>query len=47
MLAILGVMGARTGGANVWRGALRVVLWGAAAMLATAGVGHLFGVATG
>lgn len=47
VLAILGVLGARTGGADVVRGAVRVVLWGAAAMLVTAGVGRLFGVATG
>jgi VIT1/CCC1 family predicted Fe2+/Mn2+ transporter len=46
-LAILGVAGARTGGANAWRATLRVVVWGAAAMLVTAGVGKLFGVATG
>ena len=46
-LAILGVTGARTGGASARRATLRVVLWGAAAMLVTAGVGRLFGVATG
>ena len=47
VLAILGVVGARTGGAKAWRATLRVVVWGAAAMLATAAVGRLFGVVTG
>jgi len=46
-LAALGIVGARTGGSDAWRGTLRVVIWGAAAMLVTAGVGKLFGVATG
>lgn len=46
-LAVLGVVGARTGGAKAFRATLRVVVWGAAAMLVTAGVGRLFGVATG
>jgi VIT1/CCC1 family predicted Fe2+/Mn2+ transporter len=46
-LAVLGAVGARTGGANVWHATARVVLWGAAAMLATTAVGRLFGVATG
>jgi VIT1/CCC1 family predicted Fe2+/Mn2+ transporter len=46
-LAVLGALGARTGGADVWRATIRVLLWGAAAMLVTAAVGRLFGVATG
>ena len=46
-LVVLGVTGARTGGASAWRATLRVVVWGAAAMLVTAAVGRLFGVATG
>ena len=46
-LAILGAAGARTGGADALRATLRVTLWGAAAMLVTASVGRLFGVATG
>lgn len=46
-LGVLGVIGARTGGASPWRASLRVVVWGAAAMLVTAAVGRLFGVATG
>ncbi len=44
-LAGLGALGARTGGAGMWRAAGRVTLWGALAMAATAGVGSLFGVA--
>lgn len=43
-LAALGGLAAKAGGANLWKGAVRVTLWGALAMLATAGVGHLFGV---
>ena len=42
-LALLGGIGARTGGAPVWRGALRVTFWGALAMAVTAAVGALFG----
>jgi len=44
-LAILGVVGARAGGARPLRPAVRVLLWGAAAMAATAGIGHLVGTA--
>ncbi|MDP1632121.1 MAG: VIT family protein [Caulobacter sp.] len=43
-LALLGAVGARAGGANVWRATARVTFWGALAMAATAGVGALFGV---
>jgi VIT1/CCC1 family predicted Fe2+/Mn2+ transporter len=42
-LATLGVLAARTGGANAWRGALRVTFWGVLAMVATMGIGTLFG----
>ncbi len=42
-LALLGAVAARTGGAPVVRGAIRVTFWGALAMAITAGVGHLFG----
>lgn len=44
-LALLGVVGARAGGASVWRAVVRVTFWGVLAMAATAGVGALFGVA--
>jgi VIT1/CCC1 family predicted Fe2+/Mn2+ transporter len=43
LLGSLGAIGARIGGASQWRGALRVVFWGALAMAATAGIGRLFG----
>jgi len=43
LLAVLGAIGARAGGASVWRGALRVVFWGALAMGATALIGKLAG----
>ncbi|MCC4603780.1 VIT1/CCC1 transporter family protein [Xanthomonas campestris] len=43
-LTFTGALAARAGGASMWRGALRVVFWGAAAMLATGLVGRLFGV---
>lgn len=43
-LAFLGGLAARTGGARVGIGAIRVTLWGAFAMALTAGVGQLFGV---
>jgi VIT1/CCC1 family predicted Fe2+/Mn2+ transporter len=43
-LALLGAVAARAGGAPLGRGALRVVGWGAAAMVLTAAVGNLFGV---
>jgi len=42
-LALLGYLGAQAGGAMVWRPVIRVVFWGAAAMLVTAGIGMLFG----
>lgn len=41
-LAVLGGLAARTGGAPVARGALRVTLWSALAMLATLSIGRLF-----
>ncbi|MBS0295334.1 MAG: VIT family protein [Proteobacteria bacterium] len=43
VLAILGALGARAGGAKIWAAVLRVTFWGALAMLVTAGVGRLFG----
>ena len=42
-LAVLGAVGAKAGGANVWRAAGRVVFWGAFAMAVTAGIGALVG----
>lgn len=46
LLALLGALAARAGGARVSVGAWRVTLWGALAMAATTGAGALFG-ATG
>jgi VIT1/CCC1 family predicted Fe2+/Mn2+ transporter len=43
-LATLGALAARTGGAPVVAGALRVMFWGTLAMALTAAVGRLFGV---
>ena len=43
-LALLGGIAARTGGAAITVGAVRVAFWGALAMALTAGVGRLFGV---
>jgi VIT1/CCC1 family predicted Fe2+/Mn2+ transporter len=45
VLAALGVAGAKLGGANLPPAVIRVVFWGALAMVVTAGVGYLFGVA--
>jgi vacuolar iron transporter family protein len=42
-LAILGFLAARTGGARVMAGTLRVTFWGAVAMVLTYGAGALFG----
>ena len=42
-LALLGAIGAKTGGANVLRATARVTFWGALAMALTAGIGKLFG----
>ena len=45
LLAVLGAVAARIGGAAVGRGALRVAFWGVLAMAASALVGRLFGTA--
>lgn len=42
-LAVLGALGARTGGAPIMRSVLRVTFWGALAMGLTASIGRLFG----
>ena len=44
-LALLGAVGARAGGANIWRATLRVTFWGVLAMVVTAGIGKLIGTA--
>lgn len=45
LLALLGAVAARVGGARPWIGAWRVAFWGALAMAITAGVGAWFGAA--
>lgn len=42
-LALLGAVGAKTGGANMLKAAVRVTFWGALAMAVTAAIGSLFG----
>ena len=44
LLAVLGAVGARIGGAEPQRAALRVTVWGVFAMAVTAVVGSVFGV---
>lgn len=44
-LALLGGVGARAGGAYIWRAVMRVTFWGALAMGLTAGIGKLVGTA--
>lgn len=44
-LSLTGATAARLGGAPAWRGAMRVVFWGAAAMLASGLIGRMFDVA--
>ena len=46
-LAVLGVLGARAGGAPLGPSVLRVGFWGALAMAVTAGIGSLFGTVVG
>ncbi len=43
LLGVLGALAAYTGGANLAKGAFRVVFWGALAMALTAAIGKLFG----
>ena len=46
-LALLGILGARTGDAPIGKSVARVTFWGVLAMAVTAGVGKLFGTAIG
>ncbi|WP_291511186.1 VIT family protein [Acidithiobacillus sp.] len=43
LLASLGAVAARAGGAPMWRGSLRVLFWGALSLVATTIIGHLLG----
>jgi VIT1/CCC1 family predicted Fe2+/Mn2+ transporter len=47
VLVVLGALGAQTGGASLWKGALRVAFWGILAMIVTYAVGALFGTVAG
>lgn len=42
-LALLGLIGARAGGADILKPTIRVTFWGALAMAVTAGIGAIFG----
>ena len=42
-LVVLGAVGAKAGGADMLKAALRVTFWGALAMAVTAGIGAIFG----
>lgn len=44
-LALLGAVAAKTGGASLWKGALRVSVWSSLAMGCTAAIGSFFGAA--
>jgi vacuolar iron transporter family protein len=44
LLAALGALAARAGGASMLRGAVRVTFWGALALAVTASVGTVFGI---
>jgi VIT1/CCC1 family predicted Fe2+/Mn2+ transporter len=43
LLVLLGAVGARAGGANMIKAAIRVTFWGALAMAVTAGIGAILG----
>jgi len=43
LLALLGGLAARAGGAGMMMGAMRVTFWGGLAMAVTAGIGWLIG----
>jgi len=45
-LALCGIVAAKAGGSNVWKGIVRICFWGTIAMGVTALVGYLFGVKT-
>lgn len=44
LLAVLGALAARAGGADLLKGSLRVTFWGALALAVTASMGTVFGV---
>ena len=44
-LGVMGALASYTGGVSIWRGAIRVMLWGIVAMLFSAWIGSLFNTA--
>ena len=44
-LGIMGALASYAGGASIWRGSIRVMIWGIIAMLFSAWIGSLFNVA--
>jgi vacuolar iron transporter family protein len=46
LVALLGMIGAKAGGANILKPTIRVTFWGALAMGVTAGIGAIFGTVT-
>ena len=44
-MALLGMIGARAGGADIVKATIRVTFWGALAMALTAGIGAALGTA--
>ena len=44
-LALLGGVAAKVGGAQIILGSVRVVVWGTLAMIVSAGIGSLLGIA--
>ena len=43
-LGIMGALASYAGGASIWRGSIRVMIWGIIAMLFSAWIGSLFNV---
>lgn len=43
-LMLLGSISAKVGGASIFKGSMRVLIWGSLAMAASIGIGHLFQV---
>lgn len=44
-LGIMGALASYAGGVSIWRGSVRVMIWGIVAMLFSAWIGSLFNVA--
>jgi VIT1/CCC1 family predicted Fe2+/Mn2+ transporter len=44
-LGVMGALASYVGGVSIWRGSIRVMIWGIIAMLFSAWIGSLFNVA--